>query len=75
MQAAKTFYEEQTKLSHEQTLPFAERVGVDKDAVYNFLCTRHYASYLDNMANLAMDGRLYRWNQKTIKAIMEGLSL
>lgn len=65
----------QYKLTHAQTLPFSKRKGVDSDAVYNFLCTRHYASYIDNFANVSMDALLYKWNEATLKAIQDGLKV
>jgi hypothetical protein len=47
---------------------------VNRTAVYNFLGTLPFnTTEEDDLANLAMDARLYRWNEETIRAIDFGI--
>ena len=64
------------RLLKEEIGPFASRVNVDQEAVWNFLGTAHHCgTYVNALCNLIMDSELYRWNDETINAIMEGLKL
>ncbi len=62
------------KLSSEEIKPFANRVE-NSTPVWNFLGTCHHCSYLDALANLEMDARLYSWKDSTVQAIYDGLIL
>lgn len=61
------------KLSNDEIRLFTNQKNIDVDAVWNFLGTVHFSEYLDALANLEMDSKLYGWNKETIKAIYEGI--
>lgn len=61
-------------LSLEQIKNFASRPGVREIAVGNFLGTVHNCITPDNaFLNLIKDAKLYRWNDATVNAIVDGI--
>ena len=62
-----------TKLTTEEIKGFLKS-GIDEDAVWNFLCTAHHCGgYINALANLILDTKLYGWNDETEDAIYRGL--
>lgn len=52
----------------------ADRPGVKRSAVINFLSTlSSKSSQEEAFANLALDARLYGWNEPTQQVIREGI--
>jgi hypothetical protein len=48
--------------------------NVNEEAVFNFLGTLpDDTTIADDLMNLDMDARLYRWNDETVKAIRDGI--
>jgi len=61
-------------LSLEQIKEFATRPDVREIAVENFLGTVHNCITPDNaFLNLIKDAKLYRWNDATVNAIVDGI--
>lgn len=53
---------------------FAQRPGVRRVAVENFLMTvNNNPTQHDALLNLDMDARLYGWNHETVEAICYGI--
>lgn len=59
-------------LTSKEIEEFANRHGVKKIAVENFLSSMG-TNLTDIIGNVALDAKLYNWNQETINAIMEGV--
>jgi len=48
--------------------------NVNEEAVFNFLGTLpDDTTIADDLMNLDMDARLYRWNDETVKSIRDGI--
>ena len=62
-------------LTAEQIEKLASRKGVKRIPVENFLGSLDGSNFLDALANLNMDSRLYGWNAATIKALQDGITL
>lgn len=64
------------RLEKEEIEKLAERIGVKKIAVENFLMsmTNNESEKLAR-GNLFLDAQMYKWNGKTIKAISDGIKL
>ena len=62
-------------LSNEKIEKLAKYKGVKSIAVYNFLGSLEGLSKTDALANLSLDGYLYKWNAATVKAIRAGIKL
>lgn len=60
------------KLTIVEIRQFSERPFVRKTAVENFLATMGTNSAIA-LKNLALDARLYSWDDPTLDAIMEGI--
>lgn len=64
------------ELGTEEIHRFANRQGVKRIAVENFLMTVTNNDTINNaIANLAADAKVYNWNKPTIKAIADGIAL
>jgi hypothetical protein len=64
------------KLTKQEIQSLANLPNVKETPVWNFLGTAHHCgTYLNALANLDMDAKLYRWNQETIRAIYNGLRI
>lgn len=62
-------------LTDEQIEELANREGVRKIAVENFLTSLGGLTKGEALANLKMDAKLYKWNSATQKAIRDGIKL
>ena len=63
-----------TRPTNERIKELASLPNVEEDAVFNFLGTLpSNTSQADDLMNLAMDARLYQWNEVTRKAIETGI--
>jgi len=62
------------KLSSEEIERFASRSGVKRIAVENFLMSMGSSSR-DATLNMHHDALIYRWDDKTVKAIQDGIQL
>ncbi len=63
------------RLTVEQVTVFADRKGVKRNAVVNFLLTLDGMTFSECYANLDQDSRSYKWNLATCKAINDGIKL
>ena len=64
------------RLSRDEVERLAAKKGIRKMAVENFLMTVHNnENDWQARQNLALDTRLYNWNTKTVKAIVDGIKL
>jgi hypothetical protein len=60
--------------TNERIKELASLPNVNENAVFNFLGTLpSNTSQADDLMNLQMDARLYRWNPETVKAIETGI--
>lgn len=63
------------RLTPQEIKNLASYPKVNQEAVYNFLGTLpENTSQQDDDCNLAMDTKLYGWNEETIRAISFGIS-
>lgn len=62
------------KLTEIEIISLASRKGVKKIAVENFLCSMGVAPGVAK-DNLRLDAALYKWDNKTQKAIRDGILL
>ena len=62
------------ELNKEEITKLANRKGVRKIAVENFLMSMGNDANIA-YANLSLDTRLYNWNSATVKAILKGINL
>ena len=60
-------------LSDDQIEKLANRKGVKRIAVENFLYSIGDLSYGESIQNLNLDSRLYKWNAATRNAISAGI--
>lgn len=60
-------------ITSEQITELADRPGVKRTAVENFLASLGGMSYQDAVGNCEMDAASYRWNHETQGAIREGI--
>ncbi len=64
------------KLTVEEIKGLANRSNVRKIAVENFLITLTNNSFPEvAIINLMQDAKIYKWNNSTIQAIMDGIML
>jgi hypothetical protein len=63
-----------TRPTNERIKELASLPNVEEDAVFNFLGTLPSdTTQVDDLMNLDMDARLYRWTEETTKAIRNGI--
>lgn len=64
------------KLTMQEIEKFASRKGVRKIAVENFLMSLDpFLTESQQLYNLSVDIRLYKWNSATARAIRDGIGL
>jgi len=62
------------QLTNDEIAKYAERPGVRKIAVENFLSTLGQAGNMRNeFLNMRADAKVYRWNDATLGAIEDGI--
>jgi len=70
------------KITDMKTRPTKEQIEIlaakasDPEPVWDFVGSLPFGSTLpDNLANLAMDARLYGWDKSIVDAIREGIKM